>query len=142
MNEQTLRTSLEQGRAAYAFTCAKKGMSTKDIKETYEPQVTRLPMLIKTSGLGAAIAFFASNKSVHRQICTDILDWLKQSPVKTVVELAHVNSVMGFAEEITKLDTADYKTLTVEVLAFLTWLRRFAKGLDKQQDNERKDKTQ
>lgn len=142
MSQRTLRTTLEQGRAAFAFTCAKKGMETKDIKETYEPQTTRLPMLIKTNGLGAAIAFFASNKAVHRHICTDILDWVKQSPVKTMIDFTEVNNVMAFAEKITNLDTADYKTLTVEVLAFLTWLRRFAKGLDKQKDNERKNKTQ
>ncbi|WP_299458253.1 type III-B CRISPR module-associated protein Cmr5 [uncultured Microscilla sp.] len=140
MSQQTLRTTLEQGRAAFAFECAQKGMQTKGINETYEPQTTRLPTLIKTNGLGAAIAFFASNKPVHKHICLDILSWLQQSPVNAVVDMSQIKDVMGFAEKITQLDTADYKTLTIEVLAFLTWLRRFAKGLDKQKDNERKNK--
>ena len=65
MIENTSRTKLEQGRAAYAYNAAKDGKNKLGNKDSeYKSYVKKLPMLIKTNGLGAAMSFcFAISSS-------------------------------------------------------------------------------
>jgi len=132
MNNGTIRTKLEQGRAAYAYECAEKGAKLTKKKE-YKSYVKKLPMLIKTNGLGAAIAFtFAKGSKAGNPEETDpwgllyrqIEEWLRKDEKKLINFQPN-----ELAKELTKIDSAPYRAVTVEVLAFLNWLKRFADAL-------------
>jgi len=129
----TQRTQLEQGRAAFAYQRAEDAKKTLNKAKEYKSYVKKLPMLIKTNGLGASIAFAyakgAKNGKVETTnpwglLYTHIEDWLLFDEKKLL------NFEKGsLARELTKTDSAIYRSVTVEVLAFLTWLRRFAEAL-------------
>lgn len=123
---------LEQGRAEFAYQCAAKG-SALDKKKEYKQYVKKLPMLIKTNGLGAAVAFFFSKKNddqskagyAYKEIYEQLNEWLKKA--ETVNWM--LNSDKPLVQSITELPSEQYRALTIEALAFLNWLRRFAEGM-------------
>jgi len=123
---------IEQGRAEYAFTCAKEAKEVSKLGKEYKSYVKKLPMLIKTNGLGAAFAFMYSKRNKEEGkywnvIGKNIYDWLKKDGrVNFLIEVDDFNALVI---KTTKINSTEYRRLTVEVLAFLTWLRRFAEGL-------------
>ena len=126
----TNRTTLEQGRAAFAY---EKALEGQKIGKEYLSNVRKMPMQIKTNGLGAALAFaFAkgcangvpNEKKPWGLIYTHIEAWLEKDDKKLIRFRKN-----GLAEQLTKEDSATYRAVTIEVLAFLTWLKRFAEGL-------------
>lgn len=130
MSNTTKRTGLEQGRAAFAYTCAEAGEKLEKKKE-YKSYVKKMPMLIKTNGLGAAVAFaFAKGskggnpdkKNPWGLFYTQIESWVKEK------QLPQLES-SKLAQTLTELDSQPYRAVTVEVLAFLNWLKRFADAL-------------
>ena len=124
-NEPTLRNSVEQFRAEAAFKAAKAGMSNKNQAKEYLSFVSELPMLIKTNSLGAALAYAAyKNKTVLAQVS----DWLTHKDNVLAIELSDKRDLV---EALTTLDSSNYRALTIEVLAYVIWLRRFAKALEK-----------
>lgn len=118
---------LEQGRAEAAYIDALKGVEDKD----YASYVKKLPMLIKTNGLGASIVFYAGNKKTHVLICEQILAWLKSDYAKIFADFSKAKSAIDLAHELTKLESSQYRSVTIEVLAYLNWLKRFSTGLKK-----------
>lgn len=134
MSQQTLRTSLEQGRAAYAFECAQEAKKNlgKNAKE-YKAYAKKMPMLIKTNGLGAALAFAFAKGSTNGKpdkskswglLYAHIETWIKKDQ-KQVLALGDRLLV----QEIINQPSHQYRAATIEILAFLAWLRRFADGL-------------
>lgn len=128
MAEQlTKRNTLEQGRAAHAYQSA-KDTQTKE----YRSAVKKLPMYIKTNGLGAALAFYNGKKDHHKKIYDRLSDWLcsETSVVKDFVTKGDL------VEQLVSLDSQKYRAITVEVMAYLNWLRRFADGFKKPEETE------
>lgn len=122
----TERTKLEQGRAAFAFKKASEG---KKIGKEYLSNVRKMPMQIKTNGLGAALAFaFAKGKGKDDTgwglLYQHVEQWLKEDNK----QLIQFND-NRLAAKLTEVDSATYRAVTIEVLAFLSWLKRFAEGL-------------
>lgn len=125
---------LEQDRAKFAYDKAVSvaGQGGKRAKE-YKSYAKKLPMMIKTNGLGAALAF-ALSKSKDKDgrdtswglIYNDVQSWLKKDHKKFLLG-AHANKIL--ANAVVELESPEYRAVTVEVLAFLNWLRRFAEGL-------------
>lgn len=113
--ELTTRNTLEQGRAQHAFKQAK---GAKD-EEKFASYAKKLPMMIKTNGLGASMAFAkAKNEKAWKKLFNAIEGWLQKK-----------DYIKGdLLEEIVKTDSAHYRILTNEVIAYLSWLRRFAEG--------------
>lgn len=131
------RSKLEQGRAAFAYRCAEEGAKLNKKKE-YKAYVKRMPMYIKSNGLGAAMAFTFSKGSKGGEIDElnawgllhqHIEQWLKEDK-KELIEFPDNR----LASELTKVDSSVYRAVTVEVIAFLSWLRRFAEGLIEGED--------
>lgn len=130
MSNGTIRTGLEQGRAAFAYTCAEAGEKLEKKKE-YKSYVKKMPMLIKTNGLGAAVAFaFAKgskdgkpkDKDPWGLLYIQLEDWLRQR--------GHLKMEQNpLAKVLTTSDSAAYRAATVEVLALLNWMKRFADAL-------------
>ncbi len=120
-----LPKTLEQGRAEYAYKCAEKG---KDYGSDYKSYVKKIPMLIKTNGLGATMAFvFSKSKgkddNAYGLIYKQVSDWVSKE--KELLNFENHN----FAKKLTEIDSAEYRFITIEVLALFNWLRRFTEGL-------------
>lgn len=129
MAETTIK-GLEQARAKFAYDCAKRiaGGDSKKAKE-YKSYAKKLPMMIKTNGLGAAIAFaFSKGKdgNAWELLFNHVQDWLRQEQKKWLLGSF---SAQSLENAVISLNSNEYHALTVEVLAFLNWLRRFAEGL-------------
>ena len=127
-NEPTLRNSVEQFRAEAAFKAARAGMGNKNQANEYLAFVNELPMLIKTNSLGAALAFAAYKNNASKTVLAQVSDWLTHEDNVLAMEL---RDKRGLVEALTTLDSSNYRALTIEVLAYLIWLRRFAKALVK-----------
>jgi CRISPR-associated protein Cmr5 len=130
-NEQSLMQTLEQGRAYFAYEQVQSVAGERYDKE-YKAYVKKIPMLIKTNGLGAAIAFVDAkskgkvnnSKLAYEAIYEQITEWLKKDE-KLLVDLSEKN----LTEAIVLLESRNYRAVTVEVLALFNWLRRFAEAL-------------
>ncbi|KLU60945.1 CRISPR system Cmr subunit Cmr5 [Peptococcaceae bacterium CEB3] len=128
---------VEQGRAARAYEMvqeAKEALGADEKK--YKSYVKKIPMLIKTNGLAATLAFILSKtggnskedsdrkskgKTPYGRIYSQIADWLKEKELLT--------GETDLVQEIISLSSAKYRSVTAEVLALFSWLRRFAEGL-------------
>ena len=137
---------IERGRANFAYICAKEGQNCEKLNicpqfrdkkyksKEYRPYVKKIPMMIKTNGLGATLAFMYSKKGTYELIGEHILKWLKQNKLKIIVNIDSIQNFNGLPNEVVKLDSEKYRALTVEVLSFFSWLRRFAEGLIESED--------
>lgn len=139
-NELPTINELEQGRAKFAYDCAvKAGSQNKE----YKSLVKKVPMLIKTNGLGNTYAFLLSKKkekendkngvkvkTPHEMVYQQTSDWLKKDPKGLISDRLKAEGNNDLVQILIDLeDPAIYRAVTVEVLAFFNWLRRFAEGL-------------
>lgn len=115
-----LQRTIDQKRAQQAWN---------DVKEArdqgvgnYKSLVRGMPADIQISGFGQAMAFIrAKGKSEHLMLFEHIQGWLIQQmnlPAKT--------NLMEWIS--TKATTEEYRRATVEAMAFLMWLKRFAEA--------------
>ncbi|MCG0314484.1 MAG: type III-B CRISPR module-associated protein Cmr5 [Calditerricola sp.] len=151
--ETTGTRQVALNRASVAFAFAQVG---KD-NDKYVAYVRRLPSLIQTNGLGAALAFvFAKAKfggdkrgndaKAYELIYQQLREWLfAHSPIRDEllavrdrVQRENANLYKDekereqqlFIDTLISLDADTYRATTRETLAFLQWLRRFAEGLN------------
>jgi CRISPR-associated protein Cmr5 len=135
--------SVEQGRATFAYQFVedgkelgggpKKNTSGKieDSKEakSYKSYTRRIPMMIKTNGLGNTFAFILAKKSsgnAYALIYEQTGIWLKEDHKKYLLDGKENEDLVKI---FIQLDSSKYRAATIEVLAFFNWLRRFAEGL-------------
>ena len=98
-------------------------------KKEYKSHVKKIPMLIKTNGVGATFAFMLSKGGIYTYIGEQVLEWLKNDE-KGVFNSAHgLDNFEQLVKEVTQCESPEYRALTNEVIAFFIWLRRFAEGL-------------
>ncbi|AEE53919.1 type III-B CRISPR module-associated protein Cmr5 [Haliscomenobacter hydrossis] len=127
MDKNTLRNSMEQRRAQAAYQDATNGF--KQQSKEYVAFVNELPMLIKTNGLGATIAFATYKNDASKMVYRQLENWLKQEVNQYL--LPDLQSDKRLIAALTDCSSSAYKAVTVELFAYLIWLRRFAKALDK-----------
>jgi len=123
-------STIENGRAKFAYDCAKKA-SQQNYKGDYKPYVKKLPMLIKTNGLGSTLAFIFSKSNssdAYTALGNDLNNWLKNSKLN-ISSVQNCSNLELLVYEITKLNSSEYRLVTAEIMAFLNWLRRFVDGL-------------
>ena len=122
---QTMRKGIEQGRAKYAFEAVNRVSrnESEDFKKKYKSAAKKLPVLIKTNGLGQSLAFIKKRNDGYDKLYKQIGIWLQNTnqlvPTKELVE------------QVIQLQSPDYRQVTVETLALLNWIRRFVDGLMK-----------
>lgn len=139
--ENSIINGLEQGRAAFAYNCALKASKVlkTDTGDEYKSYVNKMPMLIKANGLGPALAFISAKKEndqkkkgyAYKLIYEHIGEWLKIDSLKQV----KLEKGKDLVNEVIKLDSTTYRAVTNEVLAFLSWLRRFADSVLEETEN-------
>lgn len=130
-NPTTLK-GIEQGRAKYAFE-AVNGISrngSEDLKKKYKSVAKKLPVLIKTNGLGQTLAFIKERNQGYDKLYDQIGNWLQTEDAKKLVPQGEL------VERIIRLQSPVYRQVTVETLALLNWIRRFVDGLMKDVEEE------
>ncbi len=120
-------TKLEGGRAAYAYKAVKDVFEkNKNHSKEYKSLVRKIGSMIQTNGLGAALAFmYAKNKDHHQLLNKHLSNWLTKESSLFKLLLNDEKLV----EQVIKLDSDTYRACTVEVLALVVWLKRFAEGM-------------
>jgi CRISPR-associated protein Cmr5 len=147
---------VENGRAEFAYKCALSGKDIYNKKteidhevfedKNYKSYVKKIPMLIKTNGLGATFAYVKSKKAKDKEnkkagskenckngydlIYTQTSDWLISKGMIT----KESELIAQLVSE--KCSSSEYRRLTIETLALFNWLKRFADGLIEGEENE------
>lgn len=124
--EKSQIRTIEQKRAEFAFKKVGE-VKKKNFSDKYKSHAKSLPMLIKTNGLGQTLAFIKSKDKAYENIYNHISEWIKEDP-KQIINL---DNNKGLLEELISenTDTYTYKAVTMEVLSFLNWLRRFVDSM-------------
>jgi CRISPR-associated protein Cmr5 len=69
---------IEDGRAKFAYNCVQEAIAQKEIKQDdYKSHVKRIPMMIKTNGMGNTLAFIMSKGKAKGN------DFAKQKDIDT-----------------------------------------------------------
>jgi len=161
MSETTLRRSLEQERATFAYQCVQEVIECKwkdkenrekltyqctDEKEPhkncakYKAYVKKIPMLIKTNGLAATFAYVKAksdqdcNKKgyAYHLIYQQTEDWLRKSDTtKAIFEKEQKGQLIQI---LINQESPRYRQLSTEVMALFVWLKRAAEGLIEGED--------
>jgi len=139
MANTSTRQKLEQGRAAFAFQKATEGYT--EHKKEYAQMVKKTPMLIKTNGLGATLAFLFSKQKVWGTVLKHIEDWVKHSENLKTLAIYDATQGNNLVQKVLHLNSSEYRIFTIEVLAFLNWLRRFAEGIAKEKESKENQNT-
>jgi len=116
--------TLEQGRAlkAYQFVDNIKKEHINDFKE-YSQNLKKLPMLIKTNGLGNSLAFA---KAKWSYIYDQISEWILKLDSKVLLKHTDNKELLALLIET---DSTTYRAVTVETIALLSWMKRIAEGM-------------
>lgn len=111
----------------------------KSFQKDYKSYVKKMPMYIKTNGLGATLAFYFSKSktyNAYQLINQQILAWLTLTFKNTKLFLNFkADTFAELIDWVLNLDSREYKFVTIEVLSFLNWLRRFTDGLIEGENN-------
>lgn len=119
------RLGIENGRATYAFSVVAEAVQNKKVNnKEYRSYVKKLPSLIQVNGLGQALAFCYQKQKEYRVIYDQIFKWLKQSHPQYFTD-----PEKEFVYTVVSLNSRDYRLLTMETLALLNWMRKFADGM-------------
>lgn len=123
----------------------------------YSSYVKNLPMLIKVNGLGSAFAFVRSKgakvkkergrvitpgerdnpKNAYDLLYEQIAHWIKtQKEYLLIPTDGQISTDDDFVKQVINLDSAPYRTLTIEILALINWLKRFSVALLGDGENE------
>ena len=126
-NNPLSRQTLDQRRAKHAWEAVQKAKKSNDPKK-FGGQARKLPMRIKASGLGNAIAFINA-KGYAPELLEAISDWvLYQRQNRQSQKKSEKQNICNLLCEITK-GTADFlRWATDETLAYLQWINRFAEA--------------
>ena len=132
MNENGTR-GIEQGRAKFAYDRVNEIVlnSNGELKKKYKSGAKKLPMLIKTNGIGQALAFINRRDPGNTELYRMIGVWLSQ---KQLVDLA---GNADLVDVVIDKPSNEYRRITTETLALLNWVRRFVDNLmeDVEDDN-------
>ena len=120
----TRQRTLEQQRAAYAWQCVEAVRRT-DFASEYGQLARQVASLVQMHGLGQTLAFLAAKakdkQNEHQQLALDLSRWVGKQ-----LTGQEQNDLRGWIAQTAGV--AEYRRATLEALAFLTWLKRFAEA--------------
>jgi len=123
VSELTKRQTLEQGRAHYAWGKIEAvNQLNDDLKKKYSSITKKAPILVLTNGLGLTLAYLLGKDEAHNLLYEHIQSWiLPKQPT--------IQSNKRLIKYIAKCSSTEYRQLTVETLAILNWIKRFAESV-------------
>jgi CRISPR-associated protein Cmr5 len=138
---RTLQQTLQQKRAAHAWSCivkvdgrkTEKNEPDEKFKKRYGSLVRGLSSLVQSDGLGQMLAFLKAkdkNKgnTEHIEAYTNISNWIS---IEFGVTYKQGETLL---EWLLTQETPMYRRVTAEALAYLNWLKRFAEAKDWQDE--------
>ena len=132
MNGINIR-AIEQGRAKFAYDHVKQVVedTNEDMRKKYKSGAKKLPVLIKTNGLGQTLAFIDNRDDGNRKLYDMISEWLSHK------QLIALNQGGNLVDVVIGKPSNEYRQITTETLALLNWVRRFVDSLmgDVEDDN-------
>lgn len=110
--------TIEQDRAKHALNAVKKWEREMENDSESKPKELRsyivgMPAMILMSGFGQTCAFYKSKKGNHAEVLNVLEDWLDDGDLM---------------EFITSSSAQAYQLAQAESLAYLNWLKKFAKA--------------
>jgi CRISPR-associated protein Cmr5 len=149
-NISTLR-GIEQTRADFAYKCALEAKNSQQNavqidgeyfkSKNYKSYAKKVPMLVKSNGLGATFAFILSKKGKEK----DRVQPGQRNNPKNAYDLIYKQTAEwintkypfqgDFSQFIITQNSNEYRAVTNEVISLFTWLRRFAEGLIEGEDD-------
>jgi CRISPR-associated protein Cmr5 len=125
--------NLEQIRARNANQAIKGGVRGRGGEGG--DALSGFPALVVNNGLLATLAFSISkqNKDGYKEICTAIAQHLSDPEIHLLRDKPA--NCEGLRDFLAEQDSATLRLCTAEALAYLNYLRRFAKGVEKQQNH-------
>jgi len=137
MSAKSFQRMLEQERAQRAWACVQEVTSKpQEFKKKYGSLARKVPMLVLTNGLGQTLAFLLAKAKRHepeqkRSVeakAHDLLLVHLSNWVLSQVASSTPASNGDLLQWVLQNDSAAYRRATIESLAFLTWLKRFAEA--------------
>jgi CRISPR-associated protein Cmr5 len=127
VHRTTQQRTLEQQRAARAWACVAAVKGTSYAAE-YGQLAREAASLVQLHGLGQTLAFLVSKRpdkpgqvNAHLHLARDLSRWVSQQLLGTPRD--------DLREWIVRqASVAEYRRATLEALAFLAWLKRFAEA--------------
>ena len=95
--------------------------------------------MIKTNGIGETFAFIKSKakpEKAYTLIYSQFTEWLQQEPNKLIRKELWKENDNELVNVVIRLNSPEYRAVTIEMLAFLNWLKRFAEGLIEGESDE------
>lgn len=126
MGEHPYQQTLQQRRAADAWDAVEDvgRILNEKMRREYGSLARGMPSLIRSDGLGHALAFLLAKAASERMKP----HFLVYEHVSKWVCAEHGYSYTDDISWLLKLSTLDYRRATVEALAYLQWLKRFAEA--------------
>jgi len=123
----SLQQTLDQKRARQAWEDVQKiNALPDDLKKGYGSLARRVPMLILTNGLGQTLAYLRSKGKNDPQKEHNVL--FDQLSCWTMSQVAPDSKNQNLLDWVLQADSTAYRRATIEALAYLGWLKRFAEA--------------
>jgi CRISPR-associated protein Cmr5 len=127
---QSVIRALEQDRAKHAWECINE-VKDKEFASNYRTIAIKAPSLILTNGLGQTLAFLKAKgkgnlTDEHEVLYQHITNWLKQQDWLKK-QLKPNDDLLEWI--VSKATSQEYRLATMEALALLQWLKRFAEAV-------------
>ena len=111
--------TLDQRRASHAWQAVQQVMEQAvQQRKDYKREAKKLPVRIRTAGLGQALAFVRSKKKADN-LLAQLDDWVLRHRGLHSQETTVLTAIV-------EGDSSYLRICTEEVLAYLQWLNRFA----------------
>lgn len=138
----TVHTTLEQQRAAFALERVRElEQSGPESYGHYVSYASALPATIIMNGLGQALATLlakAGRKKLPRQdphylLYSHVVGWLAREDARNPVLPGPVDE---FIDRLMQADQGVYVRAQAEAMAYLTWLKQFARAYLKEKEGQ------
>jgi len=105
--------TVEQKRAKHALKIVNEWKNMGDAQKKLKNYVVGMPAMILMSGFGQTCAFYKSKKENHETVLQALQSWLDKGDV---------------IQAITASTAQEYQLMQAESLAYLNWLKKFARA--------------
>jgi CRISPR-associated protein Cmr5 len=132
---QPENASLDQLRALSALEFA-KAAAKEAWKDEYRAYVRALPAVIRSNGLGQAIAMELAGSSkkknvgaAHKALLSHLSQWLESGWKNSPFPASGSGEPDRLIKAISRGSMANYVRAQAEAMAYLKWLKKFAEAL-------------
>ena len=117
-----MKQTTEQYRAKAAW----EQVNSIEVNDEFLSAANGAASMIQASGMGQAVAFWLAKGGKHTKLLDFLAQWLCKRPDSTTAD--DTKKGRDLMKYITEIDSTEYRHLTTEAIAYLGWIKRFAKA--------------